>query len=208
MKHRENTDMHTRRRLPILAGSALLAALLAAGGTFALWNNSGDVGDVTLTAGNLDISDIRGPEWEQTSDDVDNPGPINPHDFKVRQGDTFTVTYDFTTELQGDNMLGELSVDWSDPQNIPDGIDATYMLYDDGDRELLDGPADVGTSAALSDEHLQAGNAGRSDEFSLVVSLDFDGLADRFGPDSDAQIADLGTFDVDLHQIREGEGFN
>lgn len=199
--------MHTRRRLPILAGSALLAALLAAGGTFALWDNSGDLGDVTLTAGDLDISDIAGPMWEQTSDDVNNPGIIDPRDFKVRQGDTFTVTYDFTTELQGDNMLGELSVDWSDPQNIPDGIDATYMLYDDGDRELLDSPADVGSSAVLSDEHLQADNAGRSDEFSLVVSLDCDGLADRFGPESDTQTADLGTFDVDLHQIRDGEGF-
>src|SRR5699024_3552633 len=116
---------------------------------------------------------------------------IDPEIFKVRDGDKFTVTYDFSTELQGDNMLGELHVDWSKQEDIPPGVTGTYMLFDGDGNELLDNDVDLGDTAILDsqDQQLPADNAGRSDDFSLTVSLDFTGLPDRFSADSPEQIA-------------------
>src|SRR5699024_2411580 len=117
--------MRARWRTPLLAGTALLAGLTAAGGTFALWNADAGPDGVRITAGDLDISD-GGAVWQETSPDVaDAPHTIDPETFLVRQGDTVEASYDFTTYLQGDNMLGRLEVGWSHPAELPTGVSGT-----------------------------------------------------------------------------------
>lgn len=202
--------MRTRRRLPLLAGTALLAgllaSLLAAGGTYALWGTDDTVAGGTITAGNLDITMADGyPVWNETSSDVSSPQQnLDPQEFEVRQGDTFEVIYQFTTDLQGANMRGELSVDWPDGVEIPTGMTGTYELADsDGNSMMDNGPVDIGDSTDLSGHRItDAGNAGTTDEFTLKLNLDFAGLDDRFGPGSDVQLADFGNIDVILDQKR------
>ncbi len=202
--------MRARWRTPLLAGTALLAGLTAAGGTFALWTAQTGLAGATITAGDLDIQAVGDPVWEETSADVVGAGAhlIDPQNFLVRQGDTFDVTYHFTTHLQGDNMLGQLEVDWSDAADLPPGVTGTYSVLD-ATGTPLGSPTALGAELRLDDttQQLDTDDAGRTDHFTLVISLDFADLDDRFGAGSDVQLADLGTFDVELHQVRTGVGF-
>lgn len=199
--------MRARWRTPLLAGTALLAGLTAAGGTFALWHADTGPDGVQITAGDLDISDGGGAVWQETSADVaDAPHTIDPETFLVRQGDTVEVTYQLSTHLQGDNMLGQLEVGWSDPATLPTGVSGSYTVYDATGAALAPATA-LGTATELADQQLETDDAGRTDDFTLVVSLDFAGLDDRFGAGSTPQLADLGWFDVELHQVRTGVGF-
>ena len=199
--------MRTRRRLPLLAGAALLAGMVAGGGTFALWNTEAATPANIITTGNLDIEagDLR---WDETSADVASPqADLDPETFLVRQGDTIQVSYEFTTHLQGDNMLGQIEVDWTDAPGLPSGATGSYTLWDASNAELA--AAALGTAVTLDDaaQQLDADDDGRTDSYTLTIDLDFADLPDRFGVDSPVQLADLGTFDLELHQIRTGAGF-
>lgn len=199
--------MRTRRRLPLLAGAALLTGMVAGGGTFALWNTEATTPANIITTGNLDVEagDLR---WDETSADVASPqADLDPAQFLVRQGDTFTVTYEFTTHLQGDNMLGQIEVDWTTAPGLPSGATGSYTLRDASSAELA--AAALGTAVTLDDagQQLDADDDGRTDSYTLTIDLDFADLPDRFGVDSPVQLADLGTFDIELHQIRTGAGF-
>ena len=199
--------MRARWRMPLLAGTALVAGLTAAGGTFALWSAESGRDAVTITAGDLDI-DAGEAVWTETSSDVAAaPHTIDPETFLVRQGDTIQVSYQFTTHLQGENMLGQIEVDWADAPDLPSGVSGSYTLRDASSTELA--TAALGTATALDDaaHQLAADDAGRADTYTLTIALDFAGLPDRFGADSPVQVADLGTFDVELHQVRTGVGF-
>ena len=207
----------TRRwPLPTLAAAALVAGAGAAGGTFALWNGTAGTDQAVIVAGDLDISadDGENPRWYETSPDVDNtPQDLDPEEFLVRQGDTVGADYEFAIELDGDNMHADLQLDWLRSPDLPEGISGSYELLDaDGEPaldekgtpvsgDLPDGAASV--DLGVFDFDGQAGSAG----FILSVTLDFDDLEDRFGPESEPQVADLGDFRVGLEQIREGDGF-
>ncbi|UFU03295.1 hypothetical protein LQF12_01390 [Ruania suaedae] len=193
-------------RVPLLAGAALMAGLVSAGGTFALWNGSGTSAAGAITSGNLDI-EILGESWTETSPDVDAaPQEIDPDTFLVRQGDTFLVSYEVRTELQGENMLGELSVGWDQAADLPAGVSGEYLLLDGDDAPLMTAPAPLGTATTIADA-LDTDDAGRTDTFTLQVELDTAGLDDRFGPGSTQVLTDLGQITVALDQVRTGEGF-
>ena len=200
--------MRARWRMPLLAGTALVAGLTAAGGTFALWTADSGRDPVTITAGDLQIEAGGEAVWTETSADVAAaPHPIDPETFLVRQGDTIRVSYAFTTHVQGENMLGQIEVDWADAPDLPSGVTGTYTLQDAASTELA--TADLGTAVTLDDaaHQLAADDAGRTDTYTLAIDLDFADLDDRFGADSPMQLADLGIFDVELHQVRTGVGF-
>src|SRR5699024_8642192 len=142
--------------------------------------------------------------WTETSSDVAAaPHVIDPATFLVRQGDTFTVDYDFSITLDGDNMRGAIGVTWPEAPTLPAGVTATYEVRDsDGDP--------VGTPETLGQDAV-AGAVNAADSFdtdyTLHVELDTAGLPDRFGQASAVQTVDLGEFSVSLEQIRTGGGF-
>lgn len=195
------------RRLPLLAGAGLLTGLLLTGGTLALWNDDGASPLGQIVAGDLDIDLVGQTRWHETSPDVvDQPAQRDPEVFLVRPGDTFTVTQEFATALQGDNMAAMLSVSWADDGEaaLHESVTATYVVLGD-DGEIA--AADVGQAAQIT--RMATGNDGRSDTFTLQIKLAFaDDGSDRFGPDADPVIADLGDIVIDLEQVRTGEGFN
>ena len=210
--------LKTTRRwpLPTVAAAALVAGAGAAGGTFALWNGTSGTDQSVIVAGDLHISadDVENPRWYETSPDVDNtPQDIAPEEFLVRQGDTVGADYEFAIELDGDNMRADLRLDWLRSPDLPDGVSGSYALLDANGEQALDEngtpvSGDLPGGAASVDLGVFDfdGEAG-SESFILSIALDFDDLEDRFGPESEPQVADLGDFSVGLEQIREGDGF-
>ena len=210
-------DRTRRWPLPTLAAAALVAGAGAAGGTFALWNGTSGTDQAVIVAGDLDISadDGENPRWYETSPDVDTtPRDIDPDEFLVRQGDAAGADYEFAIELDGDNMRAALRLDWLRSPDLPGGVNGSYALLDaDGEPTLDENgapvsgdlPSDGAASVDLGVFNFD-GEAG-SESFILSIALDFDDLEDRFGAESEPQVADLGDFSVGLEQIREGDGF-
>ncbi|HLT83411.1 MAG TPA: alternate-type signal peptide domain-containing protein [Phototrophicaceae bacterium] len=209
MTPRHTPPRRGRRRRspgPLVAAAALLAGAVGAGGTVALWSSDGSSPMGVVTAGDLDIDLVGSPVWRETSADVTGtPRAIEPADFLARPGDTVTLAQDFRTELQGDNMLGRITVDWEQPPALAVGVSATYSVRDSADALVVEDVAlgDAGTLAPLDTD-----DDGRSDTFTLEVTIAFDReMDDRFAADAAAQVADLGTVVIDLDQVRAGEGF-
>ena len=189
-------------RLPLLAAAVLIAGTAAGGGTAALWKTAGNAVPATIIAGDLDVT-AGESTWTETSSDVANSGrTIDPETFLVRQGDTVEMTQDFTTRINGDNMVARIAVDWAEPAELPEGVTADYAVLDSTGTRLGESTP-VGSDLILDEDRLATGNDGRTDRFSVVVSIDFAGMSDRFGAESPVQIADLGRFTFTLDQVRE-----
>ncbi|WP_152187677.1 hypothetical protein [Georgenia satyanarayanai] len=197
------TPRRPRRRrgsLPIVAGVALLAGAVGAGGTVALWHTAAELPLGTVTAGNLDIETVGGAVWQETSPDVPgSPRRIDPATFLARPGDSLLMSQRLTTALEGDNMLGRLSVGWEREPALPDGVTATYSVLDAAGDHLVIG-------APLGEERLVTLDGGGALTLEVAVALG-EGTSDRVGADAAPQLADLGTVVVDLDQVRTGEGF-
>lgn len=194
-------------RTIVLGATVLVTAMAVGGGTAAVWKTAAGTADTTINAGNLDIT-AGERTWKQTSTDVANPGTtIDPATFLIRQGDTVTMSQTFTTALHGDNMIGKVSVDWSDPSSIPEGVGATYDIRDSSGH-AVGGIRELGQPLNLdqTDELLVTDDDGRDDDFTIAVALDFSELSDRFSADSTAQLSDLGNFTIQLDQVRTDEG--
>lgn len=199
--------MTTRKnwRMPILTAAVLIVGTAAGGGTMALWKTAGQAAPATIIAGDLDVT-AGETTWTETSPDVKNTGrTIDPETFLVRQGDTVEMSQDFTTRIAGDNMTAQINVAWVDPAQLPDGVSANYEVRDAAGKRLGE-PAPLGTAITLDEDRLSTDDAGREDEFSVAVSLDFAGLDDRFGAESPVQVADLGRFSLSLDQVRDAGG--
>jgi len=197
------TPRPARRRrgsLPIVAGAALLAGAVGAGGTVALWHAAAELPLGTVTTGNLDIDTVGGTVWHETSPDVpDAPRRIDPATFLARPGDSLLMSQRLTTELEGDNMLGRLSVGWERVPALPDGVTATYSVLDAAGDPLVAG-------APLGAERMVTLDGARVLTVEVAIALG-EGTSDRVGADAAPQLADLGTVVVDLEQVRTGEGF-
>lgn len=199
--------------LPAMTVAALSAALVTAGGSFALWNTADTAGQTVITSGHLDLSSESGsPLWKVASSDSDGAAEtISPEEFLVRPGDTTTADFDFGVALEGDNMRAALSVDWRRAPELPEGVIGTYALLDAAGEPVLDEGSDP-VSGPLPSEPTDlalgvfdfAGETG-GDDLTLQVALDFADMQDRFGRDSGPHAADLGEFAVVLDQIREGD---
>lgn len=194
-------------RTIVLGAVVLVAAMAVGGGTAAVWTTVSQTPETIFTAGNLDIA-AGERTWKETSADVANVGvPIDPATFLIRQGDTVTMSQPFTTALQGDNMIGKISVDWTDASSIPNGVSATYDIRD-ASGQAVGGTRNLGEPLTLdtADELLVTDDEGRDDDFTVTVSLDFSELSDRFSAESTTQLTDLGKFTIQLDQVRTGGG--
>lgn len=213
-RHKENRVLNSARkwRLPVMAGAALVAGLVTAGGSFALWNTASSTDQAVIASGHLDLSSVGdAPLWQVGSARDDSTAEaIAPEEFLVRPGDTTSVDFDFTATLEGDNMRAALGLDWRRAPDLPEGVAGTYALLDAEGKPVLDHggdpvrgtlPSDT-TEVALGDFDFERESG--SEALTLQIALDFADMEDRFGPDSDPQEADLGEFAVVLNQVREG----
>jgi alternate signal-mediated exported protein len=191
-----------------ITGAALVVAIGAGAATSALWTADGDAPAGVITSGDLDIA--LTPDsfaWQETSPDVvarqSGTSRESFAELVAMSGDSFTVSQGFTTTLEGDNMLGLLSVGWGSQPQLPDGVSATYRVLDSDDDEVASAP--LGQRVEVRD--LPVG----SDSWTVEVSLDLaDEKPDRYTTFSGAdpvEITRLGTIVVDLDQVRTGTGF-
>lgn len=195
--HRRSRRRHGR--LPIVAGVALLAGALGAGGTVALWHAAADLPLGTVTAGTLDIDTVGPAVWQETSPDVaGTPRRIDPETFLARPGDTLLMTQRLATALEGDNLRARLSVGWERKSVIPAGVTATYTVRDAAGDPLVAG-------IPVGEERKVDLDEGRALTVEVALSLG-DGTTDRVGADAPVQLTDLGALVVDLEQVRTGEG--
>lgn len=186
---------HRSWLLPI--GVAILAGLGAAGGTFALWSDHDDTNGHLIASGDLKVTSLGTPEWEETSPDVVSvPQTIDPTTFLVRPGDAVAVEIPFETTMRGDNLSTELIVDWSADSAVPAGVTGTYVLVDPNGTELTDDPTNLGQAIDF--------DATDGGHYAVRVELDFAGLQHRFGADDVDPLSELGNFDVEVHQVRPG----
>jgi|GEM_PF-2690326 len=210
------------RRGTLLAAVLLLALGGSALATYALWGKQIDVPVGVVTAGNLDLELVGGPVWAETSPDVESPGAIGMLDgvtaaHRATPGDTFTLTQDFRTVLEGDNMAARLTVDWDEaPLLAPAGrVTATYTITPPGGAPSA--------SLALGDQLVlpphpdnltpaEVAAWGPAATWRLTVTLAYAGADVLVTPTElaagPAPVTELGTIALRLDQVRDGDGFD
>ena len=203
--HRPRRRRLTSRPWVILASVALVAGVIAAAGTFAMWNQAPAWPQAQfVAAGNLTVSPAGDPVWRETSPDVTTaPRVIDPEEFLIRAGDSVAVDSPFETTLAGENMRGKLRVDWDADTRIPDAVFGRYTVFDDHGTELIDATTILGGETTFDLAPPEDGSD--TARYTLRVHLDFADLDDRFGADSVDQLADLGDFMIELNQARPGD---
>ncbi|PFG40444.1 alternate signal-mediated exported protein [Georgenia soli] len=191
-----------------ITGTALVVAVGAGAATYALWTADGDAPAGVITAGDLDIA-LRPDSftWQETSPDVAAQQSGTTRDsfaeFVAMSGDTFTVSQGFTTTLEGDNMLGVLSVSWGTQPQLPAGVSASYRVLDAADAEVAS--ARLGQRVEVRD--LPVGEESWTVEVDLTFAEDKPDRYTTFSGTDPVEITDLGTIVVDLDQVRTGTGF-
>ncbi|WP_040166408.1 alternate-type signal peptide domain-containing protein [Microbacterium gorillae] len=88
-----------------IAAGAAVALLLGTGGTFALWNDTVNVGSASvITAGNLALSQTTAPAWQikHTSGSATAVADINA--VRIVPGDQLIYTGAYTVTAQGQNL--------------------------------------------------------------------------------------------------------
>lgn len=198
MSSSPNADTAQRGWLVPL-GVAVLAGLGAAGGTFALWNAQDTTEAHLVASGDLEVTGLGDPQWQETSPDVSTaPREIDPATFLVRPGDAVAVTIPFETTLRGDNLATELSVDWSADSTVPAGVTGTYTLVNAQGNDPVAKPVALGQAIDFPAE-----NGGH---YEVQVELNFAKITNRIGADEVDPLSDLGDFDIHVQQVRTGGG--
>lgn len=203
--------MRIKLSTPVLAVAAFVLAAAGGGSSYALWNAGQQIDPAVITSGNLSIEEGGATWWETSADVAAAPHIIDPETFLVRQGDSFAARYGFTTHMQGENLVGELSVAWpTATPDLPEGATGSYALYlgdDPATRTELLSPTSLGTPSEVTETRLAASNLTSTSTIILEVTLDFSEMDDRRGATTLAQAADIGALELTLEQRRTGDGF-
>lgn len=199
------------QRTIALGAAALGLAVLGAGGSYALWNATDTQAGGVITSGNLAIELVGDTTWELVCAPSPTPETIDSATFLAVPGDQIIITQDFQTLLEGDNIAGRVTVDWSAAPSLPAGVSATYVV-DGGALTTPTSPTPLGTSVTVpvSPANLAEGTDAT---WTVTVTLDYDGSkADRVVLPGDlaaepTEFSDLGTIELTLDQVRDGTGF-
>ncbi|MCL2422470.1 MAG: alternate-type signal peptide domain-containing protein [Micrococcales bacterium] len=161
-----------RRRFPVPLVAGVAAAVLIGGSTFALWSVSQSLDGGTITAGDLDLTlASTGPDYYDVSDDRADAEALTIGDidglvghaidastWRMVPGDTVAVVYEVEVTLEGDNMIGALSVDVEDAALLIPEMDYAVEVY------LADGTQlDVATDGVVYLAAPETGQGGDPD---------------------------------------------
>lgn len=212
------TAPRTRRLIPP-AVAAVVVAVLLLGGTMALWAADAGFGGGDVTAGDLELSAGQ-TTWRQVTPGVGSPrsGDFDgtaPDDFFTMPGDVIEFVQPVTSTLRGDNLVGGLTVRFSDPdavaQDIADGrIDVGFVVLDAAGTQVAPASGGAELGSVVEVPGLVGTSAGATADWTVVVRVDV--LGEYVWTDV-TLVADAGglwsTGDVlvDLRQVRSGDGF-
>lgn len=196
----------------VVSASAVLVVGVAAGMTYALWNNGVSVAADVIRSGDLDLVLLGSPTWAETAP-VSDQGTVGA-DLTVAHlttaGDTLTLTQQFRTDLVGDDLAARVTVSWSNgnPPSLLDGrITATYRVtMPDGTTTA---ETTLGTAVVVPSGSANLTPANASGTWTLVVTLTCSG-SDVVVPASGVATAptfSTGDIVIELDQVRDGNGF-
>lgn len=183
-----------------IAGAAGVALLLGGAGTFALWNNTADVGtDAVIDAGHLRFGTVPPGEWYVNGGDT----PLTDEDISamaVVPGEILEYHVDGIEIIaHGDNLLAELGVDWS---GVAAAATDAHPMTEAEASTLLKEAFDVGytVDGEATDTIPITGGADMTPQtFDIVVRLTFD--PDTAEQDAMGGRIDLGGFKLTLQQV-------
>ncbi|MCL1898043.1 MAG: alternate-type signal peptide domain-containing protein [Micrococcales bacterium] len=230
----------SRRRKGIIAGVAG-AALLLSGGTFALWQTSATIDGGTVTAGNMTLTAGATADWYDVSPDRDfaaavtivedgDSDPllegeaINISSFLVSPEDVLAAVFDVEVGMEGDNLVGALSlslgaggtgtfeIDDSNLEAIVNDLTFESEIFVDGEvavarTALAAGSMNLGyftTSATHAGGDVALiDNVSNSIQATVVIYVAFDNLVD-LDSSMDA-VAALTSAGFNLTQVRDAD---
>jgi len=208
-------DRRARRglqpRRPVIAvviTAAVIAVLLAGGTTLGLFSAGGRFGSHTVTAGNLNIS-MGAITWRQVTPGVTDPASgvldAKPADFVSMPGDVIELREPFTTYLQGDNMVADLTVVYTMPAGNG-AVSATFHLEDSLGSQVAPTSGDMSNDSPLTVAGLLGSDAGVTASWTVVVRVTVDGDYHWVTPDSPPTTVEwsAGTILATLQQVRDG----
>ena len=207
--------MQYRTKLIASASLAAIGVLAAASMAVALWNANDTFSGGAVTAGDLEVRTGSGT-WEQVT-----PGVVSPAsgtlvggtaDFNTMPGDVIEISVPITTTLQGENLNAKLAVDTGAgaASDIEAGIvAATYRIEDGAGAQVAPVTGEAQLGVPMHVPGLESSSAGTSVNWTVVVTVEV--LGDyRWSakePVLDLQSWGIDGIDVELQQVREGEGF-
>ena len=210
------------RRSTILGALFLLVVGASALATYALWGQQVTVPVGVISKGNLDIELVGTASWTETSPDVVPAHAVGmlpdgeTADHLATSGDSFTLTQDFTTELEGDNMAARVTVDWdASPALAPAGqVTASYTLTTPGGTTTAATPLGTALTIPGAPDNLTPAEIAAwppGIPWRLTVTLSFAGGDVLVTPAEVATanpVTELGTIALRLDQVRDGDGFD
>lgn len=201
-----------RRALWTVLGLAVLGGAAAA--TYALWSAEVPLDPAVIVHGELDIELVGDAAWEQLAPTALAIGTVEGDRAAhlATPGDVLQLTQQFRTELEGTNLAARLQVDWAEPAEVGDGVTASFSVtppHGAPGATVAFGQALVvpEAPAQLTPELLASWG---TDPWTLTVTLSFDGTDVLVEPSDIGTVpdVDLGTIELRLSQVRDGEGFD
>lgn len=174
-----------------VAAAAGIAVLLGGAGTFALWNQSGNVGSVDNAIGSLTADFGDSLTWtDQTAGDGQGHTITDINAFRMVPGDVVVGEVGITGDAVGQNLKAIAELDYT-ADNLPSTVDATVSLINTSTKAPVD--AIVGT------------DEGTDFAVTARVTLKFDEEAQGEGGaiGSMGQTINLSDINVKLQQVAD-----
>ncbi|WP_162621768.1 hypothetical protein [Microbacterium suaedae] len=200
----------------LTAAAAAAAALVAGAATWALWSASDAFAGGSISAGDMSFT-VGTATWEQATPGVTNPasGTLEetPTDFLTMPGDEIEIRIPVTTTLVGDNLNVGFGVTFADPAAGSGDIAATFYVEDADGMQVAPATGSVALGELASPDGLVGSDAGATDEWTLVVTVEVLGDYDWVDPTAADPAADVqdewtvGGLVVQLNQVRSGPGY-
>lgn len=192
----EPSPRYTGARRALLAAALLATVLLTGMTTNALWTARDSAAIGVITSGDLDIELVGDIAWtELSADGVPLATIEDPASYRVMPDDRFSLSQQFTTRLDGDNLDGRLTLDWAQANELPPGVQLSYQVLDAAGMPVSLGaytPLGVPVDIEMSDEQ----------SWSFVVEAHFPGGRPQV---RSATPFELGPLMVHLEQVLPSE---
>lgn len=203
-----------RRRSTAFAAlaAASATALVAGAVTLALWSASVPLAGGSVHAGDLQFS-VGTPTWRQTTPGVSDPASgaleTTPADYLSVPGDEVEIRIPVTTTLVGENLEAGLSVRFDDTSSVAEGdIRASFHVEDADGLQVAPAVGDAALGAVASPPELTGSDAGETDEWTIVVTVEVAGDYVWVDPTAEPESArpewTAGDLAVRLDQLRGG----
>lgn len=205
---------------------AAVCALAAAGGyTGALWADGVDLDAVQIDTGHLDVEIVHGDARDSLVD-ADGDGvtwfvraaddaawtPVDTKRPPVYSAETWVAAVPFTVELEGDNLLADLTLEGS---SVEDGLDfgtAGFTVVDGlaGPAESLEPSDSVNLTESFTVE-LPSKTQADAATYTLLLTFQMSGTGD-VEPSDDSDdirlVTEIKDLDIVLQQNRSAQGGN